>query len=175
MTKSKAKADNIQEQEVLTSELAAIVGKTPQWLRQLTHKKVLKQIGRGKYILGEAIQAYIEHVSGGREEEAKPRLIDYKTEHEKTKAEKAALELEQMKGNLHEVADVERLLSDLIITTKSRLLGIPSRIATECENESADVVEGIIRREIENALSSLARYTPDKIGGEIDYGSSEDS
>lgn len=159
----------------MTSELAAIVGKTPQWLRQLTRDGVLRQIGRGKYKLDEAIQAYCEHISGGKEEDAKPRLIDYKTEHEKTKAEKAALELEHLKGNLHEAADVERLLSDLILTTKSRLLGVPSRIATECENEPADVVESIVRREIETALSALAKYTPDQIGGEIEHGSPEDS
>ncbi|QCT03828.1 hypothetical protein E6C60_3117 [Paenibacillus algicola] len=174
MTKSKAKADKLQDKEILTSELAAIVGKTPQWLRQLTRDGILRQVGRGKYKLGESVQAYCEHVSGGKEEDAKPRLIDYKTEHEKTKAEKALLELEQMKGNLHAAADVERLLSDLILTTKSRLLGVPSRIATECENEPADVVESIVRREIETALSSLAKYTPDKIGGELEHGSPED-
>lgn len=175
MAKPKAKADKLQDKEILTSELAAIVGKTPQWLRQLTRDGILQQVGRGKYKLGEAVQNYCEHISGGKEEESKPRLIDYKTEHEKTKAEKAALELEQMKGNLHAAADVERLLSNLILTTKSRLLGVPSRISTECENESADVVESIVRREIETALSALAKYTPDKIGGEIDHGSPEDS
>lgn len=175
MAKPKAKAEKLQDKEILTSELAAIVGKTPQWLRQLTRDGVLHQVGRGKYKLDAAIQAYCEHISGGKEEEAKPRLIDYKTEHEKAKAEKASLELEQMKGNLHEAADVERLLSDLILTTKSRLLGVPSRISTDCENESADVVESVVRREIETALSALAKYTPDKIGGEIEHGSPEDS
>ncbi|GIO09657.1 hypothetical protein J31TS6_56850 [Brevibacillus reuszeri] len=174
MAKPKAKPEKLQDKEVLTSELAAIVGKTPQWIRQLTRDKVLHQVGRGKYSLGEAVQAYCDHVSGGKEEEQRPRLIDFKTQHEKTKAEKAELELEQMKRNLHAAVDVERLLSDLILTTKSRLLGVPSRIATECENESAEVVESIVQREIETALSALAKYTPDKIGGEIDHGSPED-
>ncbi|MGO4369633.1 hypothetical protein AB4Z21_02330 [Paenibacillus sp. MCAF20] len=175
MAKSKAKVELLQEKEISTSELASIVGKSPQWIRQLTREAVLKQIGRGKYLLGESVQAFIDYAVGGKEEEDKPRLIDYKTEHEKTKAEKASLELEHMKGNLHEAADVERLLSDLILTTKSRLLGVPSRISTECDNEPADVVESIVRREIETALSALAKYTPDKIGGEIDHGSQEDS
>lgn len=151
----------LHEKNITTSELAAIVGKTPRWIRQLTRDKVLRQIDRGKYELGDAVQAYCEHVSGGKENDKKPRLIDYKTEHEKTKAEKAALELEQLKGNLHAAADVELLLSDLILTTKSRLLAVPSRIATECENESAETVESVVRREIENALSSLAKYSPD--------------
>ncbi|MEK5477593.1 hypothetical protein NYE70_11670 [Paenibacillus sp. FSL R5-0407] len=175
MAKKKTEADKLHERVVGTGELAAIIGKSDRWVRQITGEGVLKQIDRGKYILGEAIQAYIEHASGGKEDDKKPRLIDYKTEHEKAKAEKAALELEQMKGNLHEAADVERLLSDLILTTKSRLLGVPGRIATECENESADVVESVVRREIETALAALAKYTPDKIGGEIEHGSPEDA
>lgn len=175
MAKKKAEETRLHERVVGTGEFAAIIGKSDRWVRQLTGEDILKQVERGKYLLGQAVKDYVQHMSGGKEEDKKPRLIDYKTEHEKTKAEKAALELEQMKGNLHAAADVELLLSDLILTTKSRLLGVPSRIATECENEPAEVVEEIVRREIETALSALAKYTPDKIGGEIDHGSSEDS
>lgn len=174
LAKSKTKAEHLQDREVITSELAAIVGRTPQWIRQLTRDGVLRQISRGKYKLGESVQAYCEHISGGKEEDAKPRLIDYKTEHEKTKAERAALELEQLKGTLHSAADVELLLADLILTTKSRILAVPSRIATECENESAEFVELVVRREIETALATLARYTPDKIGGDPSHENSSD-
>lgn len=175
MAKKKAEETKLHERVVGTGEFAAVIGKTDRWVRQLTGEKILSQVERGKYILGDAVQAYIEYASGGKEDDKKPRLIDFKTEHEKTKAEKAALELERMKGNLHAAADVERLLSDLILTTKSRLLGVPSRIATECENEPAEVVEAVVRREIETVLSALAKYTPDKIGGETDHGSSENS
>jgi phage terminase Nu1 subunit (DNA packaging protein) len=175
LAKSKAKAEPLQDKEVSTSELAAVIGKTPQWIRQLTRDNILKQIGRGKYLLGETVQAYIDHAAGGKEEDNKPRLIDERTAHERIKREKAELELEHMKGNLHAAVDVERLLSDLILTTKSRLLGVPSRISTECEHEPADVVETIVRREIETALSALAKYTPDKIGGEIDHGETENN
>ncbi|MEF3312626.1 hypothetical protein PV433_27420 [Paenibacillus sp. GYB004] len=174
MAKKKAEIEKIHEKVVGTAELAAIIGKSDRWVRQLTGEKVLTQVDRGKYVLSAAIQAYCEYLLGGKEEDKRPRLIDYKTEHEKAKAEKAALELEQMKGNLHPAEDVERLLSDLILTTKSRLLGVPSRIATECDNEPADVVESIVRKEIETALSSLAKYTPDKIGGDRTNGSPQD-
>jgi phage terminase Nu1 subunit (DNA packaging protein) len=165
----------LHEKVIMTNQLAAIVGKTSRWINQLSREGVFKQVGRGKFILGQSIQDYIEHLLGGKEDDKKPKLIDYKTEHERAKAEKAALELELLKDNLHKADDVERLLSNLILTTKSRLLGVPSRIATECEQESAEVVESIVRREIETALASLAKYTPDKIGGELDHGSPEDS
>lgn len=166
MAKKKAEDVKLHERTVGTGELAAIIGKSDRWVRQLTGEKVLHQVERGKYILGESIQAYCEHIAGGKEEDKRPRLIDYKTEHEKAKAEKAALELEQMKGNLHAAADVERLLSDLILTTKARLLGIPNRVATECENEPANVIETVVRREVESALAGLAKYRPEAIGQE---------
>jgi hypothetical protein len=67
LAKPKAKPEKLQDKEILTSELAAIVGKTPQWIRQLTRDNVLKQVSRGKYSLGEAVQAYCEHVFGGKE------------------------------------------------------------------------------------------------------------
>ncbi|KHF33374.1 hypothetical protein CM49_04322 [Paenibacillus sp. P1XP2] len=170
-----AKGDVKDDLIVGTMVFCKIIGKSRQWVSELTKEGVLVQESRGKYRLDENIQRYIEHLLGGKENDKKPKLIDYRTEHEKTKAEKAALELEHLKGNLHAAADVELLLSDLILTTKSRLLGVPSRIATECENEPADVVESVVRREIETALSALAKYTPDQIGGEIDHGSPEDS
>ncbi|TKH43452.1 hypothetical protein C1I60_14260 [Paenibacillus terrae] len=168
MAKVKTEAIKVHDQIIQTGELAAIVGKSDRWIRQLTAEKVLQQCSRGKYNLGESVQSYLEHVSGGKEEDKRPRLIDYKTEHEKTKAEKAALELELLKGNLHATGDVEKLLADLIITTKSRLLGIPHRVATECENETADIIESVVRREVESALAGLARYSPDQIGGGTD-------
>ncbi|WP_019007740.1 hypothetical protein [Cohnella laeviribosi] len=64
MAKQKAKGEALHEREILTSELGAIVGKTPQWIRQLTREGVLKQDDRGKYILGESVQAYIEYAVG---------------------------------------------------------------------------------------------------------------
>lgn len=173
MAKRKSEADApLHEQIILTNQLAAIVGKTSRWISELHREGVLKQVSRGKFVLGQSVQDYIEHLMGGKEDTKKPRLIDYKTEHEKTKAEKARLELEQIKGRLHDAAQVEMLLSDLILTTKSRLLAIPSRIATECENESASMVEAVVKREIETALATLAKYTPAQNGGESDHGNS---
>lgn len=62
MAKSKVMKETGSEGEVSTSELAAIIGKTPQWVRQLTRDRILSQVARGKYSLADAVQAYILHV-----------------------------------------------------------------------------------------------------------------
>lgn len=162
MAKLKAKGEAIHETQVLTSELGAIVGKTPQWIRQLTRDGTLKQVGRGKYILGDAVKSYIEHASGGKEDNGKPRYVDARTEHELIKKEKAELELRGLKGQLHEAKDVRLIMNDMIITAKSRLQAIPSRISMQLANESAAVIEETISKEIFEALKILSDYSPEK-------------
>jgi hypothetical protein len=161
MAKAKTKGDSIYDKEVLTGELGRIVGKTPQWIRQLTREGVLKQSGRGKYILSEAIQAYVLHAQGGKEDPNKPRYVDAKTEHELIKKEKAELELKALKGMLHESTDVQAVMSDMILTCKTKLQSIPARIAPRLDQESALTIEQVMDAEISEALKSLMNYSPE--------------
>jgi phage terminase Nu1 subunit (DNA packaging protein) len=161
MTKSKTKGELLHEKEILTNELGSVVGKTPQWIRQLTRDGVLKQTGRGKYILGEAVQAYIEHASGGKEEDKKPRFIDHKTEHERIKAEKAALELAQMRGELHASEDVETVMSDMLTAFRQKILAIPTKLAPQLAGiEDINVIKGRLASALHEALAELSDYDP---------------
>ncbi|QOY37981.1 hypothetical protein AWH56_010660 [Anaerobacillus isosaccharinicus] len=168
MKKLKTKGEAVHEIQILTSELGLIVGKTPQWIRQLTRDGILKQVGREKYILGDAVQAYIEHASGGKEDNGKPRYVDARTEHELIKKEKAEMELRSLKGQLHEAKDVRMIMNDMIISAKSKLQAIPSRIAMQLENESATVIEETISKELYEALKILSEYSPDKFKKKVE-------
>lgn len=160
MAKVKAKGEKLHETEILTNQLASILGRTPQWVRSLTRDGVLKQSGRGKYILGETIQAYSEYIQGGKEDANKPRYVDAKTAHEFIKKEKAELELRAIKGQLHESKDVRAVMSDMILTVKSKLLSISTRISPQLDRESAKKIEEIIHKEISDALKSFVDYSP---------------
>jgi hypothetical protein len=52
----------IHETVIQTCELAAILGSSTSWIRQLTRDGVFKQVDRGKYVLAEAVQDYNEHI-----------------------------------------------------------------------------------------------------------------
>lgn len=52
----------IHKAVIKSCELAAILGTTTSWVRQLTRDGVFKQIDRGKYVLAEAMQSYHEHI-----------------------------------------------------------------------------------------------------------------
>lgn len=151
----------IHETEVLTSELGQIVGKTPQWIRQLTRDGVLKQVSRGKYRLDQSVQAYIEYAAGGREDDGKPRYIDHKTEHERIKTERAAMELAVLRGELHHAEDVEAVMSDMLAAFRQKILAIPTKLAPELAGiEEINVVKGHLTRAMHEALSELADYNP---------------
>lgn len=162
MAKKRAEVEiPLHEREIQTGELAAIVGKSSRWIRQITSEGVLKQVERGKYILGEAIQAYIEHAQGGKEEDNKPRLVDHKTEHERIKTEKAALELAQMRGELHAAADVEEVMSDMLTAFRQKILAIPTKLAPQLAGiDDINVIKGRLTKDLHEALAQLADYNP---------------
>jgi hypothetical protein len=161
-TEVKQEKNKIHEQEIQTGELAAIVGKSDRWIRQLTKDKVLTQVDRGKYILGETVQAYIEHVSGGKEEDNKPRLIDYKTEHERVKQEKAEIQLRQMRGELHSSEDVESVMSDMLTAFRQKILAIPTKLSPQLTGiDDIKTIKGKLTAALHEALTELANYNPD--------------
>lgn len=167
MAKEKTEVIPLHKQEIKSVELAAIVGKSTRWLRQLTTDGVLKQVGRGKYLLGDAIQSYVEHVSGGGKEDddGKPRLIDHKTEHERIKAEKAALELAEMRGELHASEDVESVMSDMLTAFRQKILAIPTKLSPQITGISEiNVIKGRLTAALHEALTELSNYDPDMFG-----------
>ena len=157
----KEKTEAIHEKEVQTGELAAIVGKSDRWIRQLVKENILHQVSRGKFTLGKAVQSYIEHASGGKEDDKKPRFIDHKTEHERIKSEKAALELAQMRGELHASEDVETVMSDMLTAFRQKILALPTKLAPQLAGiEDINVIKGRLASALHEALAELSDYDP---------------
>lgn len=165
MTKKKAEQVKIDELEVGTAELAAIIGKSDRWIRKITSEGILKQVSRGKYNLANAVQAYIEHAEGGKRDDGKPTYQDHKTEHERIKAEMAALELAEMQGKLHKAEDVEQVMNDMLSAFRQRARAIPTRIAPELVGEdNLQVIKGKLSDVIDETLYELSNYDPSQFG-----------
>ncbi len=147
---------------ITTSELGRVVGKTKQWINQLTRDGVLKQVDRGKYNLAESIQAYAEYISGGKEEDNKPRYIDHKTEHERIKSEKAALELAQIRGEMHAAADVEEVMNNMLTAFRQKILSIPTKLAPQLTGmDDVNTIKSRLTKDLHEALTELSNYDPD--------------
>lgn len=76
----------------------------------------------------------------------------------KAQADREELELAKLRGEMIAVADWEKATSDLVASAKARLLAVPARVAPKVLGETSRVmVQGIIEKEIKEALSSLAK------------------
>lgn len=161
MSKAKNESESIFDAVVLTSEFAQLVGKTPQWIRQLTRDGVLTQCDRGKYHFGQNLLAYIEYASGGKVgDDDRMTHADIKAEHEMLKKEKTELQLQQLRGQLHDANDVRSVMGDMILSAKSKFLSLPVRISPQLEGESAKVIEKKLHEEVTEILKVLVDYTP---------------
>ncbi|WP_342576513.1 hypothetical protein [Paenibacillus sp. FSL M8-0142] len=157
---AKPKSEQLHKKEVLTSELAAIIGKSPQWVRQLTRDSVLEQVGRGKFLLGESVQAYIKHIEG-ETSDGKVSYRDEKAEHERIKKEIAQLELEEKRRNLHTTADVQEAWGTLLVNFRERMTGLPPRIANKLTYMTDEKeIRQYLEDQLNEMLRLLARYDP---------------
>jgi hypothetical protein len=91
------------------------------------------------------------------------RLLKAQAEEREAKAEMAKLELSVMRGRLHEAEHVKKIMTDMIVACRSRLLSIPSRASTALVNKAepndiAEYLQGLVYE----ALNALAEYEPEK-------------
>lgn len=158
MRKGEKKPEGI----VGTSELASIVGKTKQWISQLTRDGVLTQVSRGKYNLAESVQAYIKHVTGVAEE-GKVSYNDEKAQHEQIKKEIAQLELEEKRKNLHTTEDILEAWGELCVNFRSMIMVLPPQLSTQLTYMTdAKQIRVLLEERFTQALVELSKYDPMK-------------
>jgi hypothetical protein len=68
------------------------------------------------------------------------------------------MQLTKERARLVAVSDVESMLADLVLTTETRIMAIPSRLAPELVGETSRVmVQAKIEKALKEALTLLAR------------------
>lgn len=129
--------ENLAEKEVTTTQLASIIGLTARRIRQLSQDGVLVSSSPGKYILSDAVQAYIGSLARGgmtKEEAEEAKKIErVKAKAEATlktsKAKIAQAEAKELSGQMHRSEDVAAMTAELIYTIRGALMALPSRVA----------------------------------------------
>jgi phage terminase Nu1 subunit (DNA packaging protein) len=150
--------------------IAELFGIGERRVEQLAQKKIIPKAGRGLFDLGPTVQAYItylhEQINGvisADTSELNQRLLQAQTQEREARASIVKLELSVMEGRLHEAEHVQKIMADMIVACRSRLLAIPSRASTTLAHmtEPADIVE-YLQSLIYEALNALAEYDPEK-------------
>lgn len=160
--------------EVNQKELAKILGITDRRIRQLRDQFGLFANGlvegskSKKYILERCIPEYIQYkVEAEVPQGANVVKEKEQAEHEKIKKNISILKLRKMRQELHEAADVEEFLTEMLMNFKNRILSIPQKVAPlVLAEDDVNVVINIIEKEVFQALDELAEYDPLKIDKE---------
>ena len=158
--------------EANQKQLAKILGLTDRHIRRLRDEYGLfkKQEGKRTYTLESCVPEYLEY----KLEEAGKTGSGYnkekqQAEHEEIKKKISMLKLRKLQGQLHEAADVEIFLTDMLSAFRNRLLSIPQKVTPLLVGEDDNnVIMDILEKEIFGALGELSEYDPQKIDGEQD-------
>jgi phage terminase Nu1 subunit (DNA packaging protein) len=159
---------NITKQTTCTtSELAMVLGVSDRRIQQLVKEGLITPIGRNEYKLSETVQSYIKTVQGKQKSEYQ----EERTKLTKTNREKAEIELQLLRNEVHHSEDVKRVMYDMLGAFRSRLLAIPQKVAPAATVETDLLkMQNLLKAEIYDALTELSEYDPGKF-----YRQSEDA
>lgn len=158
--------------EVNQKQLAQYLGISTRRIRQLREEGVFRKTNEkvAGYNLANCIQEYIEYkVNAETGRRAYASKEEVQAQHEEVKKKISVLKLRKMQRELHEAADVEDFLTDMMVRFRNRLLAVSPRVAMKVAGES-DIsrLTDIIQKEMLATLEELSKYDPDEIDG-IDY------
>lgn len=160
----KAKKD-ISDIIVNTDALASLLGYTRQRINQLAKEGVLEKQAPGRWLLMKNVQRYIEYLRTGTdendEEEAQAKYWEEKALHEKAKRETAEIKLAKLKNQMHDAADIELVMTNMLVTFRSRVLSIPDKVAPKVLGvTNLSEIADIINAELIETLTELSEYDP---------------
>lgn len=134
---------------------------TPRRIQQLAAEG-LPRVTRGKYDVDQVLDWYITHLEkrlAGESDEDADNVAGRKHELRllAAKADLQELDLAARRGELVAIADVEKQMTDLVITTKARVMAVPARVAGELVGEQSRVMaQAKVEKSLKEALSHLA-------------------
>ena len=139
-------------------ELAQCLGISSRRVRQLREEGLfhLSKVEKG-YNLEKSIQEYIEYkVNAETGRRASISKEEVQAEHEEVKMKISLLKLRKLRRELHEAADVENFLTEMLLRFRNRLLAVPSKLAMEVAGESGiNLIIQAIRKEMLGVLEEL--------------------
>ena len=149
---------------VSVERLMKELGITERWVHRLVEAG-MPRASHGKYDLHLCFRWYIRFLQGAvrkrslfSEEAGEKSLTQEKIRLLSAEADLKEIELAKQRGQLVAVDDVEKEVTELVLTTKARLMAIPARLAAEVIGETTRVsVQVKIEKHIKEVLRGLAR------------------
>lgn len=135
-------------------DICALLGITPTAIRELASQGIVKRIGRGSYDLDASVTAYCAHLRQGASGRG-GELANERARLAREQADAAAMKNRQLRGELVDVAEVERTWLASVRTIRAGVLALPTRVQQRLPHLTAfDVAE--IDAEARLVLTELA-------------------
>ena len=159
------KTTDISAITVNSATLEKILQVSDRRIRQLAEENVIIRAAKGRYKLMESISNYIltlkVSMEAGKSQsyDGELNLDAEKAVHERIKRQISELKLKTMQGELHKSEDVERVMTDMLVAIKSRLLSMPAKLAPMLVSRNdIDFVKRTISTEVLEVLNELKDY-----------------
>jgi hypothetical protein len=151
------------DQYITAKDLGKIIGISERRVNQIvTEKHTFDRELNGKFDVAKCVEAYYHDLFHTGLDLDRERAL-----HEIVKREKTELLVAKMKGELHEAADVEKALTDMVITFRNKILGIPSKVAPLLVGQkNIGKIREIIDKEVREALTELSDYDAAMFSGD---------
>src|SRR5690606_2228591 len=168
---AKKRTTDIGEIVVNTDTLAKLFGFTRQRINQLGKEGILEKQAPGRWPLMKNVQRYIDYLRTGakdreEEDEAQVKYWEEKALHERARREIAEIKLAKLKNQMHDAADVEFVMTNMLVTFRNRILAIPDKLAPRLLGvKNLSEISDITKQELTEALTELSEYDPAMFAG----------
>lgn len=178
--KPKTPKNPFREATASTDDLVECFGVTKQYLGKLATDGVIEKAGRDRWNAFEVVRGFVDmlrnrkvnqHSNSGGGGGGAGEEIDLEVERARkmrADADIAEVQAELLKGRVHEARAVEELWFSQALTCRSRMLGLPSKLASKMPAELAAEVLEIATEVVHEALAQLADYSPERIAERTD-------
>lgn len=165
--------NEFEELLVPSKVLESLYGIRDRTIRDLADKGILRRDSHGKYLFWQSTKNYIVALkiankaanagkSGARDsiDDTSLDLDEEKAQHERLKRQVTEIKLQLIRGQVHKAEDVEAVMTDMFAKFKSKITALPSKLAKQLEGKPRTEIQRILKADIDNALTELARYNP---------------
>jgi phage terminase Nu1 subunit (DNA packaging protein) len=146
------------------SKVARALNLKERRIQQLANEGMPRE-ARGQYDLVKCMLWYIRYLQHALEKKSVPTsdgdFVGVREERARllrADADLREIELAEKRSQLVAIKDVEFMLTDLVLTTKARIMALPPRLAPELVGESSIImIHAKIEKACKEALSYLAK------------------
>jgi phage terminase Nu1 subunit (DNA packaging protein) len=166
---AKPLGSSLKDAVTTVDQLAELFGLTTVRIHQLAGEGVVIRTARGTYDFWQSVQNYIKFLQERKVNQWDDGSAGYseaRTRLTSAKATIAEIEADLKKGTTHDAAAVAAVWADMIGNARSKLLGLPAKLAGALDGLTIQEREALLKDGVNESLRELADYSPEVVTGE---------